>query len=316
MPLSRSKIVRAVKRGWRGLVSPIREGLRPPDYRVLRKRLARAERNLQTLLQWHYPNVGCDGVDFRKTLARREFTAYSQDGEDGIFLYIFSRIGTTDRRFVEFGVGNPAKCNSANLVKNFGWRGLLIDCERKFVEGARAFHAPTTPGDPEPVTVVESLITVENINELIGSAGLSGEIDLLSVDIDGNDYWVWKAIEVVHPRVVVIEYNASFGSDQNLITCYDPSFVRFEKHVSGFYYGASLTALAALGRAKGYRLIGCDSGGLNAFFVSDDSADGVFDEATPAQAYYADSRRSRKYTLEQQFDAIRHMEFTTDDELA
>jgi len=296
-------------------MSPLREGLRPPDYRVVRKRLAKAEQNLQTLFQWHYAEFGDPDESFRTTLRRREFSAYSQDGEDGIFLYIFSRIGTTNRRFVEFGVGNPAKCNSANLVKNFGWTGMLIDCMSEYVEGARAFHAPKDPSEPSPVVVVESMITAENINELIASGGVTGEIDLLSVDIDGTDYWIWKAIDVVQPRVVVIEFNASLGPDRNLITAYDPSFVRFEKHVSGYYHSASLSAMAALGKSKGYRLIGCDSGGLNAFFVRNDAAEGVFDEATPAQAYYPEARRTRKQTVEQQFAAIQHLEFVTEDKL-
>ncbi len=199
-----------------------------------------------------------------------EARAFSQHGEDGILCHLFSELGTTDRRFVEFGVESGRECNCASLAINFGWSGLLMDGDEGNARSGRAFYRAMIPDRPEAVTFNARWITRENINDLLKDAGYTGEIDLLSIDIDGNDYWVWEAIEVVTPRVVVIEYNALFGPSRAVTLPYDPAFNRFTRHPRGLIYGASLAALAKLGRRKGYGLVGCESRGVNAFFVRDD----------------------------------------------
>jgi hypothetical protein len=133
---------------------------------------------------------------------------------------------------------------------------------------------------------------------------------LLSLDIDGNDLWVWRAITAIQPRVVVIEYNAAFGPGRSLSVQYDPAFDRFKYHPSGIYHGASLSAMANVGREKGYVLVGCESHGVNAFFVQRElatSADLI--EMTPEQAYYEHAWRAAKFgATEAQFELIRHLE--------
>jgi hypothetical protein len=207
-----------------------------------------------------------DAVSPRERLKRHEFRVFSQNGEDGILLYIFSQIGTTNRRFIEFGFADGRECNTANLSIHFGWSGLMLDGSEKWARGGRAYFGSRKELRPGQVETAQAFVTAENINELFTGHGMSGEIDLLSIDIDGNDYWVWKAIQVVTPRVVVIEYNASFTVERSVTIPYRPNF----ELVRPCYHGASLEALTRLGKHKGYSLVGCDSNGCNAFFVRDD----------------------------------------------
>lgn len=115
-----------------------------------------------------------------------------------------------------------------------------------------------------------AFLTVENLADTITGAGVPAGLDLLSIDVDGVDYWLWESLTCVSPRVVVIEYNASFGPHRSITVPYESGFDRVEKHPSTFYHGASLSALAKLGAKKGYSLVGCDSNGVNAFFVRND----------------------------------------------
>jgi hypothetical protein len=174
---------------------------------------------------------------------------YSQNGEDGIIKIIFDKIGTTNKFCVEFGVGNGTECNTQYLIKKQGWNFLHMDC-----------------GDNLPPSIKKERITAENINSLFKKYKVSKEFDLLSIDIDFNDYWVWKAIDGYSPRVVVIEYNSSIPPTESKTVKYDPN----AQWDGTNYFGASLLALANLGKSKGYTLIGCDRVGVNAFFVRND----------------------------------------------
>jgi hypothetical protein len=213
-------------------------------------------------------------------LERAEFRRYSQNGEDGILLRIFSVIATTDRRFVEIGSGDATECNTRNLWEAWGWSGLLI-------EGDAELAAAADAGTPERVTVRHCFVTAENIDQEIRSGGVSGEIDLLSIDIDGNDYWVWRAIESVSPRVVVIEYNAAFGPEVSATVPYVPHRVAdFGRSLAErVYCGASLVSLVRLGADKGYALVGCDFAGVNAFFVRRDCLSEPLVEREPGSAW-------------------------------
>jgi len=177
---------------------------------------------------------------------------YSQNGEDGIIEVIFGTIGTTNTFCVEFGVEDGMQCNSRYLLKHKGWTGLLMDGQ-----------------DPLPgSTVQKEFITAENINDLFRKHGVPPEFDLLSIDIDGNDYWVWKAINGFKPRVVIMEYNACLPWEASKTIPYRPDF-QWDKTD---YYGASLMALVKLGKEKGYTLLCTDRNGVNAFFIRDDLA--------------------------------------------
>jgi hypothetical protein len=129
-----------------------------------------------------------------------------------------------------------------------------------------------------------AFITKDNINDLLRRNGISGDIGLLSVDIDGNDYWVWQAIDVISPRIVICEYNSHFGSTAQVTTPYDPSFIRDQAHYSKIYYGASISALNVLAETKGYSLVASNRAGNNIFFVRNDLL-GDLKEITPAEAY-------------------------------
>ena len=218
-----------------------------------------------------------------KRLVRYGYKVYCQNDEDGIIAEIFRRIGTESRTFVEFGVETGVECNSVKLLVE-GWRGLWIESNATSAGAIRREFAPFIAAGK--LVLQESLVTAENINALIGQGGFSGEIDLLGIDIDGNDYWVWKAIDVVNPRVVAIEYNATLRPPMAVVVPY-----RADAQWDGSnHYGASLEALVRLATAKNYRLVGCSIAGVNAFFVRADLCADRFLEPATAQEHYEPPR--------------------------
>jgi hypothetical protein len=238
-----------------------------------------------------------------EALRRAEARVYSQNGEDGILAWLFERVGVTNRTLVEFGIGDGTECNSANLLLTFGWRGALLDADAVGVERARAFFAGRAD-----VEVVHRALEPDNVDQTLGSL-VPPELDLLSLDIDGNDYWVWQALTAVRPRVVAIEYNASFGPERSVTVPYTRSFDRYRTHVSGFYHGASLAALAKLGAEEGYLLAGCDSRGANAFFVDRGAAERAgLEEVSAAEAFSPLHERAH-LPLERQWAQIANLPF-------
>ena len=199
-------------------------------------------------------------------LGRYEYSWLSQNGEDGIIRYLFDQIGYESRWFVEFGFG-AVQCNSLRLMMHEGFSGLLMDGSSENVDFFN--HAAKKFGN-DHVKAVQTFITRANLQALITDNGVPRQIDFLSLDVDGNDYWFWEELECLSPRVVCIEYNAGIGPDLSWTVPYDDEFERYAKHPSGFFHGASLLALETLGRRKGYDLIGCDLTGTNAFFLRDD----------------------------------------------
>lgn len=176
-----------------------------------------------------------------------EWRKYSQNGEDGVLAAIFDRIGITSRYYVEFGCESGHERNTRFLEEQ-GWTGLLMshDCHES------------------PFDVKMEHVSAENINDLFQRYSVPASFDLLSIDIDGNDYWVWKAILPSYvPRVVVIEYNGCLDVHVSKTVKYQPDFAWSGTN----YFGASLRALAKLAEGKGYQLVYCESVGVNAFFV-------------------------------------------------
>ena len=198
-----------------------------------------------------------------KRLLAYGFRGYSQHDEDGMIQGIFKRIGVSNRVFVEFGVGDGTENNTVYLMMS-GWRGQWIDGSDANAAAIRArFSSFIQSGQ---LSFVQGFVDRDSINGMIEKAGHSGEIDLLSIDIDGNDYWVWEVMSIVKPRVVVIEYNAVFRPPVAVVAEYNRNFV----WDGTSYYGASLQALEGLGARKGYALVGCSLSGINAFFVRQD----------------------------------------------
>ena len=192
-----------------------------------------------------------------------EFKIFSQYGDDGIINYLTSNIKIYNKTFIEFGVENYEESNTRFLLEGFNWNGLVIDSQKKnidYIKSQDYFWKYV-------LKVEKNFITIKNINKIIANNKCSGKIGLLSIDIDGNDYWIWKAIKIIDPSIVVIEYNARFGSKESKVIPYEESFDRTKTNMGNIYYGASLTALNKLGKKKGYSLVGTNKNGNNAYFV-------------------------------------------------
>lgn len=204
------------------------------------------------------------------SLSEVGFKVYSETDEDGILLYIFAIIGSVNKKCVEICAGNGIECNTANLIVNHGWRGLLIDGNKYSVEEGKMFYKKNQNTHVYPPTFVHAWVTRDNVNEVIMKNGFKGEIDLLSIDMDGVDYWIWDAVKVIGPRVVVVEYQDIIGPEKALTVPYSDDFNAY-KYPSTLgmpnFSGASLPAFVKLARQKGYRLVGCNKYGYNAFFI-------------------------------------------------
>jgi hypothetical protein len=214
-------------------------------------------------------------------LRDHEFKVYSQWGEDGIIQFLLRHVRIARKIFVEFGVESYVEANTRFLLVNDNWSGLVLDGSEKNITAIRR--------DPiywqRNLKATQAFVTRENINELLQTNGVTGEIGILSVDIDGNDYWVWEAITAVNPAIVILEYNGRFSPERSVTVPYDPAFQRSKAHHSHIYYGASLGALTKLSAAKGYALVGSNSIGSNAFYVRRDLLAAPLREVTAAEVW-------------------------------
>jgi len=197
------------------------------------------------------------------------YKVYSQSDEDGILAEIFRRIGTTNQIFVEFGAETGWE-NNSHLLLERGWTGLWMEGNPNSATSLRRdFHEEISKGR---LIFLETYVNNDNINCLIKQSGIHGEIDILSIDIDSLDYYVFEAIDIISPRVVCIEHNHSFLPGQHWVMPYDLSY--HWDHTSGVAdYGASITALLQLANRKGYQLVGCGLYSANGFYVRDDLVD-------------------------------------------
>jgi hypothetical protein len=215
-----------------------------------------------------------------KRLLKYGYRVFSQNDEDGIIAEIFSRIATTDRTFIEIGVDNGCECNTLNLLAQ-GWRGMWF--ERNPVAVAQACRRLSRIIGGNRLRIEQVTVTAENVDRLLRDAALSPPPDLLSIDIDGNDYWVWRAITSLRPRVVIVEYNAVWRPPASVTMKYNPDHVWSEGDVNS---GASLSALEKLGRDKGYNLVGCCFAGVNAFFVAKELCAELFAAPFTSENHY------------------------------
>jgi hypothetical protein len=207
------------------------------------------------------------------------FRCFSQFEEDGLLLFVFAAIGFGSRKVVEICAGDATECMATNLIVNHEFDGLLFDGSRKNVlRGQRFFHSRADTS-LFPPRFCQAWITAENVNHLLEQNGFVDDIDLLSLDIDGNDYWIWKSIAAVRPRVCILETNPVVPTNLSLTIPYDPEFRYSEKPPAGEeFWGASLRAMKSLCEAKGYRLIGSHRLGFNVMFMRSDVGLGIFPE--------------------------------------
>ena len=227
-----------------------------------------------------------------KSLEDVEFRVFSQWGDDGIIQYLVNLLDVPVTKFVEFGVENYREANTRFLLQNNNWSGLVMDGSEENI----AFIKNDEIYWKYDLAAIASFVTTDNINQLLADAFFSGEIGLLHVDIDGNDYWIWQAIDVIEPVIAIIEYNSLFGPERAITIPYDPSFSRFEAHHSGLYAGASLAALCDLAGEKGYAFIGSNSAGNNAYFVRKDCL-GELRELSVAEGYVSSKFREHRNEL-------------------
>ncbi|MGA9544076.1 MAG: hypothetical protein WBQ85_10925 [Candidatus Sulfotelmatobacter sp.] len=222
--------------------------------------------------------------DFRQV----GFKVFSQWDEDGIIQYLISHVPIENQTFIEFGVENYEESNTRFLLLNNHWQGMVLDASARDIEYIRRDRIHWQ----YDLQVKEAWITRENIDSLIAQAGFGEDLGLLSIDLNGNDYWIWEAIERARPRIAIVEYN-SLLSLAPIAVPYQDDFDRTAAHSSNLYYGSSLAALDRLGRSKGYILVGSNIWGHNAFFVRSDVA-GELRGLEPEQAYVASKFREAR----------------------
>ena len=218
-----------------------------------------------------------------RRLSRHGYKVFSQNDEDGLIAEVFRRIGAPNRTFVEFGVGKGRECNTLWLLAQ-GWRGLWIESDE-----ASCAAIPNRMGhllSRGELRLANALVSAENIDAIIGRELPGAEVDFLSIDIDLNDFWVWRGIQSIRPRLVCIEYNATWRPPVSIVTPYAPT-----RPTTGTnYFGASLAALTVLAREKGYALVGCCLCGVNAFFVRDDLVQDRFFSPNSVEEHYEPPR--------------------------
>lgn len=214
-------------------------------------------------------------------IADAEFKVFSQFEDDGIIQYLAHSTGASAEapRFVEFGSSDYVESNTRFLLLNDNWSGTVLDSSAANIERIRS-----TPWFwKHELEALEAFVTRDNIDGLLEHHAPRGELGLLSIDVDGNDYWIWDAIESVEPRIVVVEYNSLFGPESAVTIPYEPLFDRTKAHFTNLYWGASLAALGRVAGRKEYALVGCNSAGNNAYFVRRDVLH--IPALTPEQAF-------------------------------
>ncbi len=209
------------------------------------------------------------------------------------------------RKCIEIGADDGVNSNCANWYFHFGFSGLFLDGNPKSIaRGEKFYRTHPVPWDFPPKFIC-SKVTRENINQLVSQAGLKGEISLLSIDIDGNDYWVWDALEVVRPNVVIIETHNEFGME-DIVVPYDPEYFYPGKHP--VYHGASPVAMVNLARHKGYRLVGANYYGTNFIFVKNGLGETLIPEVS-VDSVLAHPSVKESYKL---FEPVKDWEYIRD----
>jgi hypothetical protein len=216
------------------------------------------------------------------------FKVFSQRDEDGIIQHLIHRLPIQNETFIEFGAENYEESNTRFLMINNNWQGMVLDgckADIDWIKRDRIYWQ-------YDLQAKEAWITKDNIDSLLCSSGFAPDVGLLSIDIDGNDYWIWEAIQSIRPRIVIVEYN-SILKLAPVVVPYRDDFQRTFAHHSNLYYGSSLAALHFLAKKKGYILAGSNCWGHNAFFIRADIA-GEFRSLEPQEAYVASKFREAR----------------------
>jgi len=237
-----------------------------------------------------------------KDIKKSEFKIFSQWGDDGIIDFLVNYLDIVDTRFVEFGVESYTECNTKFLLMSKNWKGLIMDGSSDNMNSLKRSELYWKYN----IKALDVFITKENINQLLSENGFSGEIGIYHIDIDGNDYWIWKETTAVNPIIVIVEYNAIFGYDKPHTIPYKKDFYRTNEHFSNLYYGTSLLSLCDLAEEKGYYFIGCNSNGNNAYFVRKDKIKNILPKT--AKEGFIESRFSESRDKEGNLNFLRDKE--------
>lgn len=218
-----------------------------------------------------------------------EFKIFSQWGEDGIIQHLIKSIQIKNKTFIEFGVEDFNESNCRFLLMKDNWRGFIIDGSQKNINTIKKSYFYWKYG----LEAFYSFLTIDNINEVMQISGFDEDLGILSIDVDGNDWFLLKAIETYKPRILICEYNEIFGKERKISVPYDANFIRAKKHYSNLYFGASLAAINFLAEMKGYSFIGINNNCNNAFYIRNDlvnentpkaSIEGIFQRSNIAES--------------------------------
>jgi len=237
-----------------------------------------------------------NSYDYSKDLplSKYEFTVFSQWGDDGIIQYLINRLDIKSKYFIEFGVENYTEANTRFLLINNNWSGLIMDGSKANMDEVKNSEIYWK----YDLKVIDVFITRDNINNLIIKNGCPEDLGILSIDIDGNDYWIWENINTINPVIVIAEYNSVFGIEKPWSVPYKADFLRNDAHFSNLYFGCSLLSLCDLSEKKGYYFLGCNAAGNNSYFVRKDKI-GSLKALSPEEGYvrsvFKESRNKEGY---------------------
>jgi hypothetical protein len=225
-----------------------------------------------------------------RNLKDYEFKIFSQWGEDGIIQRLTSVVEIANRAFIEFGVQDFTESNCRFLLVKDNWDGLVIDGSADNIKALKNSYFYYKHN----LVAVDAFIAKDNINDLLARSGFGEDVGILSIDLDGNDYFIFEAITYCRPRIIICEYNAVFGAIRSISVPYDAAFVRHNKHYSHIYYGASLGAIAHIAKKKGYSLVGTNTAGNNCFFVRNDLLNAQVQVLDTGEAFTASKFRESR----------------------
>lgn len=244
----------------------------------LKKILKSLWRSEDTQIAYHQELIQKYRSSSLVSLNHKEFKVYSQNGEDGIIDEIFRRIGFKNKEFFEFGAGDGLQNNTTYLLFQ-GWKGVWVEpSEKGRHKLEKIFKRKVADGS---LRIYSDFITPENVDQKVSEYKLPSDIDIISIDVDSVDYYIWESLEAIKPRLVVIEYNSTFPISLSMKVPKD------HKVWNGtFIMGANLRALYDLGKIKGYSLVATDICGVNSFFVRNDLLGDKFDYAGNLEVIY------------------------------
>jgi len=224
------------------------------------------------------------------SLSEVEFSIFSQFGDDGIIQWLIQNIDIPNKTFIEFGVENFSESNTRFLMMNNNWSGFVMDGDEGNIQELKSQYYYWK----YDLASQAIFINKNNINDLIATQNFHKDVGILHIDLDGNDYYIWDAINVIEPIIVIVEYNSVFGKDRAISTIYDDDFFRTNAHFSNLLFGCSIKSLYLLAQTKGYSFIGCNDGGNNAYFIRNDKINNIIKSVNLEDGYVESKYRESR----------------------